>query len=63
MISMIEKLCCHHQDAGYTVTLGSIGGGKVPLEPNSLQGDAVTPVTQKFLDDGKTYLRFEAPTI
>ena len=40
------------QDAGYSVKLGSISGGKIPLEPNSLQGDAVTPVTQKWLDDG-----------
>ena len=52
---MNEKRCFRHQDAGYKVILGSIGGGKVPLEPNSLQGDAVTPVTRKFLDDGKRH--------
>ena len=41
------------QEAGYSVILGSISGGKIPLEPNSLQGDAVTPITQKWLDDGE----------
>jgi hypothetical protein len=39
-------------DAGLKVTIASIAGGEIPVDKTSLEGDNLTPVTKKFLDDG-----------
>ncbi len=38
-------------DAGYTVTLASPMGGKVPVDPMSLEEDALTQDTTRFAND------------
>ncbi len=38
-------------DAGYSVTLASPSGGEVPVDPNSLEQDALTDATKRFADD------------
>ena len=40
------------RDAGFKVTIASIEGGEIPVDETSLKGDALTPVTKKFQDDG-----------
>ena len=37
--------------AGYDVTVASIKGGKIPVDPNSLQGDFKTEDVKKFWAD------------
>lgn len=38
-------------DAGYTITLASTLGGQVPVDPISLDGDALTEDTKRFSED------------
>ncbi|GGW90064.1 type 1 glutamine amidotransferase domain-containing protein [Alteromonas halophila] len=38
-------------DAGYTITLASPMGGEVPVDPMSLEEDALTDDTKRFSDD------------
>jgi len=47
--------------AGYDVTVASIKGGKIPVDPNSLQGDFKTEDVKKFwADDSKMKLLEES---
>jgi putative intracellular protease/amidase len=39
------------KDAGYSVTIATPNGGAVTWDKNSLTKDAITPLTQKYLDD------------
>ena len=34
------------------MTLATLAGGKIPIDEVSIQGDAKTPTTAKFLNDG-----------
>lgn len=38
-------------DAGYTITLASPMGGEVPVDPMSLEDDALTEDTKRYADD------------
>ena len=44
------------QNAGYKVTIASPNGGKITIDKVSLQGEAITPDTRKWLDDGEALL-------
>ena len=46
------------QNAGYKVTIASPNGGKITIDKVSLQGEAITPDTRKWLDDGKALLSY-----
>ena len=56
------QFCCRAEElvapyyvftqAGYDVTVASIKGGKIPVDPNSLQGDFKTEDVKKFWADG-----------
>lgn len=39
--------------SGYDVTIASPGGGAVPVDPVSLEGDALTDDARKFQEDGE----------
>lgn len=38
---------------GYGVTVASVKGGEVPLDPKSLQEENLTEHSKSFLDSGK----------
>ncbi|MCW8092629.1 type 1 glutamine amidotransferase domain-containing protein [Alteromonas sp. ASW11-130] len=52
-------------DAGYSVALASPRGGEVPIDPNSLEEDALTDATKRFADDeqARTALASTIPLI
>lgn len=39
------------KDAGATITLASPNGGKPPIDPNSVEPNALTPATERLADD------------
>lgn len=41
------------KDKGYDVVIASTKGGRIPLDPASLQEQNMTDHTKKFLEDGK----------
>jgi putative intracellular protease/amidase len=41
------------KDSGFDVTLASIRGGAVPIDPASLEEAALTPAAQRFRQDGQ----------
>ena len=45
------------KEAGFKVTVASISGGEIPVDETSIKGDALTPVTKKFMADGEHPLR------
>jgi putative intracellular protease/amidase len=42
------------KDAGYDVTIASIKGGEVPIDPDSLHGDFKTPAAEEFVTSNDT---------
>ena len=46
------------KEAGATVTLASPKGGNPPVDPNSVQPDALTPATERFNQDPQAQAQF-----
>ncbi|GGB48515.1 dimethylallyltransferase [Oceanisphaera marina] len=46
------------KDAGATITLASPQGGKPPIDPNSVDPDALTPATERFSGDTDAQTQF-----
>ncbi|MFD1008492.1 type 1 glutamine amidotransferase domain-containing protein [Oceanisphaera ostreae] len=46
------------KDAGATITLASPKGGKPPIDPNSVEPDALTPATERLSGDADTEAQF-----
>lgn len=42
------------EEAGFEITVASVKGGKIPVDPNSLEGDFKTADCEKFLNGEKT---------
>ncbi len=46
-------------DAGYSVTIASIQGGKVPIDAKSQEGDFFTPACARFMEDASAVARLD----
>lgn len=46
------------KDAGATITLASPKGGKPPIDPNSVESNALTPATERLADDADSEAQF-----
>ncbi len=51
--------CCIWQDAGFSVTVASPEGGRVPIDPNSLRTEALSAYTRRIGLDSPLLFRSE----